>query len=349
VELTQPIPRSTRGRLLAALRRVFLPDYLTNRRVRFRPLGVIVLILIAAIGGGALNTGNNLLYLVLSVLLAALLFSFAVSEAMIGDAVIRRELPPTVTEHSVFAVTYTFTNPNRFIPALALVFEEEIEMSRVRAFAGYVPPRSSLTVRAKARGPSRGKTSFTNQALSTSAPFGWFHKKRRVRLPGEIVSLPRTDAASVDEDRLAAHGETRPQSRKGQGDELFGFRGYLPGDPLRDIHWKTSARAGALLVREKEAEVENRLRLVLDLAVPRPAAPDPAREAAVHQAASIASTALERGFAVRLEAPPGHGIDFGAGPGHLHLILLHLALFDHPGSPPAPSPPFTDAAPLLLP
>jgi uncharacterized protein (DUF58 family) len=56
--------------------------------------------------------------------------------------------------------------------------------------------------------------------------------------------------------------EARPQAREleasvsapraGSGMELFGVREYRAGDPLRRIHWRSSARLGELVVREYE-------------------------------------------------------------------------------------------------
>jgi uncharacterized protein (DUF58 family) len=40
--------------------------------------------------------------------------------------------------------------------------------------------------------------------------------------------------------------------RAGSGTELFGVREYRPGDSLRRIHWRLSARQGELVVREFE-------------------------------------------------------------------------------------------------
>ena len=44
------------------------------------------------------------------------------------------------------------------------------------------------------------------------------------------------------------------QRRRGGGNELLKIRDYRVGDPLRQVHWKASARRGQLLVRENTEE-----------------------------------------------------------------------------------------------
>ncbi len=52
---------------------------------------------------------------------------------------------------------------------------------------------------------------------------------------------------------------------RGPGLELYGLREYRPGDEVRRIAWRASARLGRLVVREDLAEAEPRLHIVIDL------------------------------------------------------------------------------------
>ncbi len=76
-----------------------------------------------------------------------------------------------------------------------------------------------------------------------------------------------------------------------------GVRAYSPGDPLRHVDWRATARTGELLVRRFEPTVSPRIAVVLDVLVPqvRGWSPDPDElEFAVASTASILS-ALARG------------------------------------------------------
>ena len=123
-------------------------------------------------------------------------------------------------------------------------------------------------------------------------------------------------------------------SRRG---EFFGLRERRPGDDRRDVHWKSSARTGRLLVREYEDELARRVVIGVDNALPddaREAAADgaliPAHqtqvsavERAISVAASLASAYLEAGWTVELSC---RGCHVPGGTGRMHEAKLARAL-----------------------
>ena len=56
--------------------------------------------------------------------------------------------------------------------------------------------------------------------------------------------------------------------RLGRRGEFFGLREWKDGDDRRAIHWRSTARAGRLLVREVHDEIERRVTIVVDNALP---------------------------------------------------------------------------------
>jgi uncharacterized protein (DUF58 family) len=87
--------------------------------------------------------------------------------------------------------------------------------------------------------------------------------------------------------------------RAGSGTELFGVREYRPGDSLRRIHWRSSARHGELVVREYEPPGVQTLGIFCD---PSPANPEVADQVA-RIAASEAWDCLRSGGRVILWGP----------------------------------------------
>jgi len=108
-----------------------------------------------------------------------------------------------------------------------------------------------------------------------------------------------------------------------------GLRRYRRGDPLRDIHWKSSARQpdGELVVRQFATEEGAR---TVEIAVE--SAPGSA-DAMAEAAASVAVALLEAGVQVGLTTPSGR-VDPDDGGGR-EAILDHLAVAGHGTVPPA--------------
>jgi uncharacterized protein (DUF58 family) len=114
------------------------------------------------------------------------------------------------------------------------------------------------------------------------------------------VHLPFPDAGSAG--RLGQH--LRMKAWGQTGGEFHSLREYVPGDDLRRINWKASARSEDLVVRETALEGVRRCTVVLDT---NSAEYDPESfERAVSAAASVTIGAVAANIATRLVAP---GID----------------------------------------
>jgi uncharacterized protein (DUF58 family) len=91
----------------------------------------------------------------------------------------------------------------------------------------------------------------------------------------------------------AADERSVPGSR--EGDVVRGAREYVPGDPVKLVHWPATARTGTLMVKELDAPHRPGLVLIVDLRGARAAA-----ETAAGRAAGIAATVLAAGTPVTL-------------------------------------------------
>jgi uncharacterized protein (DUF58 family) len=169
--------------------------------------------------------------------------------------------------------------------------------------------------------------------LSTGFPFGLFVKERDIMLPGELVVWPRANRALRPPLQGAGHLQRRtPAERGGLGarGEYRSLHEYRPGDDARDIHWKSSARMRAPVVREYEADAAEDLWICLDCSGP----PDDVAEELVEIAASLAARAAQGGrrFGLVCDGPP---IPPASGPRQLEAVLDALARVQF--SPAAPS------------
>jgi len=159
-------------------------------------------------------------------------------------------------------------------------------------------PRSGWVER-RTLGPlGRGAIVANDWVLESSDPLGFF-RFRRKGANGEIgLVLPRFASLSTrPQARELEASVSAPQS--GSGMELFGVREYRPGDPLRRIHWRSSARLGELVVREYEPPGVQTMGIFCD---PNPSSREVADQVA-RLAASEAWDCIRGGGRVVLWAP----------------------------------------------
>ncbi len=166
---------------------------------------------------------------------------------------------------------------------------------------------------------SRGCTSTAPVELSSTAPFGLVRVSRKLTVPGPFVVGPRrVPARELPAGGAGAGGSSRPVA--GVGTEVLGLRPWRPGDGMRAVHARSTARHGRPVVLERERDTGPSV--VVLCAAPGAGA---TWEAAVEQSCAIAEEAVRRSrppvlLATGLVAPARP--DMGA------VLAWHAALDD---------------------
>lgn len=317
-----------------------------KRRYHLRPAGVFYVGVTIILGVGAINSQNNLLFVIFGVSLGALAFSGFISGAMLMGLRIERAPLSVVPEGERTNITYTVRNTNRIVPAFAVLIEESPAsrstpahrrwaraISPPRAFIAHLPARAQTHARAAPNALRRGTPRLEGVVASSTFPFGIFKKSLTIPQPDTLVVLPRIRPLGAEIFRVIdAHTRRGADSisRRGRGDEFYGLRDYARGDSPRLIAWKASARSGGLVTRlsAEQASAFLRVLLVLDPHAPRDD-PDNPNETAITLAASIAHEAIRRSMHVGI-AVPQRGIEVapGATSRHRAAILEALASID---------------------
>ncbi|MFQ5398299.1 MAG: DUF58 domain-containing protein [Anaerolineae bacterium] len=165
----------------------------------------------------------------------------------------------------------------------------------------------------------RGQFTLGPWRIHTGDPFGIFRVTRHYPATNEIIIHPPIYVnLGIPLPAGASSGRTRAQRRAFQATvNAAAVRNYTPDDPLRWIHWPTSARQNALFVRQFDLETAGDVWLLLDMQASAQLGreADGTEEHAVLLAASLAARALRRNRAVGLAAygrvpqvvPPGRG------------------------------------------
>lgn len=325
--------RAALRRTWATLHRIWVR--IRWRRITFTSGGLAFTLGTFAVGFAAMNTGNNLLYLLWGSMLGFLMVSFWLSEQAIAGMRIQRRFAHAVTVGHDFRLGYDVRNLKPRLPSLAL---EIIEAGLPnRAFVAHVPAKGTTGAGSVNSFVRRGIYPLGTVTLSTSFPFGLFRKERDYEIPGEVVVWPRSDRRvrepNVGGGRVRRAGLSARGTAGSRG-EYRSLRGYRPGDDPKDIHWRSTARMREPVIREYERDGAETRWICLDTRVEE----GDAAEAAVEVAASLCAQAVAGHHPFALVA--GRAVlEPGEGPGQLERALDLLARVDFAEDEPVPSPP----------
>jgi uncharacterized protein (DUF58 family) len=314
------------------------------RRISFTLGGLVFTLGALAVGFAAMNTGNNLLYLLLGSMLGFITVSGWLSEQAISGLRIERRIPSAVTVGQPMRLAYHVRNLKRWLPSLAVeILEEGLPES---AFLAHLPANGTADTRSTNSFVRRGIYAFGTVTLSTAFPFGMFLKQRDLHIAAEVVVWPRSDrqvrTASPGGGRVPRLGVSA-RGTAGTTGEYRSLRAYRPGDDPRDIHWRSSARLREPVIRTYERDGAETRWICLDTR----AEPTDAAEVAVEVAASLAARAIAEARPVAFVAGDVV-LEPGEGPGQLERILDVLARVDFLPTNPSPAPPVDPASCILV-
>ena len=176
------------------------------------------------------------------------------------------------------------------------------------------------------RAATRGIFDQGTVTLSSGSPFGLARSRRQRTMASELTVVPRwaeLNSFPILEPSSSPSDVLHERARTGAGQEYLGVREYRAGDPLRSVHWRSTARAGRLIVREYEQEIATRLGLVIAGADHGDGATS-AFESLVSAVATIGIYALSTGHPIYLTRAGTDGIEHLAEPGK-HDLLDWLA------------------------
>lgn len=279
-------------------------------------IGVLLLIGIAAV-----NTGNNLLYLVVAALLSLIIISGIMSESTLRGLRVAREFPALVFKNAPVRAGIKVTNGKRHIPSYSFKITE-LDGPSIDGYVLKIGPGETAIARTEYTFDRRGIIRLTGLKISTRFPFGLFTKGKEETAEDEVLVLPSINLSRPLQVRQAderAGADIR--SGKGEGGGLYGLREYTLADDARHIHWKSAARSSRLLLREFENEARHKVIIIFG----NYGEPGEVFEEKVDEAAGTANYYIEKGFAVGLqtlsaEIPPE------AGQENLIRILQELAV-----------------------
>lgn len=284
--------------------------------------GAVTVVVFAAI-----NTNNNLLYMVLSALLAVLLLSGFLSGLNFRYLMVELRIPSRCFAGEMFPISIQVQNHKYVFPA----FSVNIEPAKDSAFrfpVFYFPVIRAQGGAARSRDamlPRRGRYKLDEVRIASRYPFGFFYKDKNYRTAAECICYPEIlPQEKLDLSAFDIQGFNQ-RFERGLGNDLYLIRDYIPSDSARHVHWKASAKTAVLKTREYAAEDSRRVILAFDR-FGRPGDAD-RFETLVSQAASLAFYLINGGVEVALVSDEGE-TGYGSSEALLESMLEYLALVE---------------------
>jgi uncharacterized protein (DUF58 family) len=245
--------------------------------------------------------------------LAALLLGAAVAGAIlpaarINGVAVERIAPGEAFQGSEARVKLIVLNRTRGAKGSLVVRDDHL--ATTTSWLPRLGPGERVTIETTRRAARRGVMTGDEVRLSTGAPFGVAIATRKEQASCRTIVYPRVvrlrlaspTAKRADRQAVAAG------LRRGLGQEFLSIRDYRVGDSMRHIHWPSTARMGAFMVREFERQQSPTVGIFLDASAEGGTENTPL-DLACSAAASIALAALESGHDVELAAARGAGVE----------------------------------------
>jgi uncharacterized protein (DUF58 family) len=229
-------------------------------------LFIILLVILAVI---AVQTGRRLIFSMVYLLGATLLFSFLWSWANLRAVSISR-LTQSLRAQVGRPIEERIVVRNQgWLPKLWLEIRDGSELPGHHAsrVINGLPPRRSRGWSIKTNARRRGRYRLGPMQLVSGDPFGLFTLKRDLPQTSSITIYPATydlPRFHPPVGRLLG-GESIRRRTHNVTPNFAGVRDYVPGDTFSRIHWRSTARTGRLIVKEFEEDPTADIWIVLDM------------------------------------------------------------------------------------
>ena len=230
--------------------------------IRINKAGTLYIVLTVLIGFSAVNTGNNLVYLIASALLSYMTVSGFFGKNNLRALDVQLALPAEVFAGTETPVGVRLECRRRWFPAFLVT----VELSGTSVMFPYVRPRSAEIKHVPVAFGRRGVCTLSGIRVSSTFPFDFFTRSRTLEHRFEVLVFPKPRRCSpwvLSGDPRIRSGDALTE-RAGYDSDILSIRDYVPGDPMKYISWKSTAKTGSLQTRELAAMEERPVVLHMD-------------------------------------------------------------------------------------
>ena len=250
-----------------------------HRRLRLANSGKWYVAMTICFGVVAISSGNNVLYLLESLLLGGLILSGVLSERAVAVVEVSWRRRPTLAGE-LSSDVIVVKNKSR-LPLFCLELGEWVDRDmKTRAFLPFLAGKASTVVPSKMTYEKRGEFHWDGVSFATRYPFGFAQKIRWVEGSGQRLIWParfkdskpgngfmdlRQLQTTEQQLKPSSSAPLAQVSRHGSAEFSDGeIRPLQPGDDYRDAVWTLSAKRGEPVMRQRQSE-QSVHEVILDL------------------------------------------------------------------------------------
>jgi len=293
--------------------------------VEFTREGLVFIFLSLAIGAAAVNTGNNILYLIFSLMLGLIVVSGIFSRRILTGLSANIEFPSHIFSGVSVPCYVTVSNKKTHLPSIGIRFVlKNPSIPPVGKYFFYIPASEKVSGFMPIVFPRRGVHVLKEMELRTRFPFSFLIKVRRIQIDQTMRVYPRI--YRIPDDVLArfTEGILHESPYRGDSAQLLHLRDYNPLDSSKRIHWKASAKTEKFFVKEFQRDQGKDLTVYFDC-FPGGNAVSEIQEKAISVIASIAYKATEKGYKATFCFPDASFEIGGGGQTSITTLLDYLA------------------------
>jgi uncharacterized protein (DUF58 family) len=256
-----------------------------GRQTRLATEGLYLLAVAAFVLAGAWIHQINLLLIVGAMMFGPLLFNGITVWIALSRLHLERKSPATIGAGELLVVRLQLSNQRRRFSSRAIVVRDRLVRENGRdsaagarpvaeavVLAPRVAPGSIVSQSYEGPAPARGAYRFGPLSVSTRFPFGLARRTVVNDDPATLIVYPQLGTLtpawrSLHQMSHAGQRQLHPRQSSSEAD-FYAMRDWRTGDSNRWVHWPTTARRGALVVRQFEQKRHSDLVLLADLWLP---------------------------------------------------------------------------------
>ena len=248
---------------------------------------------VSVVALAALTSGNNLIYLILSCMLAAMVIAGFISRLGLSGLELTLALPSHLFAGQPTSALAILRNHKRWMPSFSIwlgVAPASTGRPHIKMEEIYCP---MIAGRGEARSPvpatflRRGRFQQGDFWLRSKFPFSFVERRARLRLTKQVLVYPSVDSSERIDEWIEPVEEMWQAPERGESQDLYRIRPATSDDGARFVDWKATARSTGLMVREFTREDRRSVEVVFDPVVPEGAVPEMLFERGVQLCAAL--------------------------------------------------------------